>query len=128
MPADREQERVAGLAKQLFTLAVYAVLAVLTAASPAVGQPVDIAVDPFQIATVSGRSDSLRQVIEELCRVAEVRLLAYDAEDRPMLAGYENLPLHELLPRLLKEESYFVGLHANETDRTTQSTCGTYPG
>jgi hypothetical protein len=120
MPADREQKRVAGLAKQLFPFAIYVVLAVLTTASPAVGQPLDIAVDPFQISTVSGRSESLRSVIEELCQAAEVRLLAYDAEDRPMIATYENLPLHELLPRLLKEESYFLGLRANETDGETR--------
>jgi hypothetical protein len=120
MPADREQERVAGLATPLFPGVLYAVLAVITPASPAFGQPLDIAVDPFQIATVSGRSESLRSVIEELCEAAEVQLLAYDAEDRPLIAGYENLPLHELLPRLLKKESYFVGLQANETDGETR--------
>jgi len=84
------------------------------AARDSCAQQLDITVAQGQLATVSGRSESLRSVIEQLCSAADIRLLAYDAEDRPMIAGYQNMPLHDLLPRLLKQESYFLGLRESE--------------
>jgi hypothetical protein len=85
-------------------------------------QEIDVSVDETQNATVSGRSESLQAVIEELCEAAGVRLLYFDANDRPLVAGYKNLPLHELLPRLLKQESYMVGLTAGPEGGTRVAT------
>jgi hypothetical protein len=93
---------------------------ILVAAEPLGAQSLDIAVDGGQLATVSGRSESLRSVIEELCEAADVRLLYYDAEDRPLVAGYEDIPLHDLLPRLLKQESYLLGLRASDSGSGTR--------
>lgn len=92
------------------------------AASPTSAQTLDIQVDEAQRATVSGRSESLRSAIEEICAAADVRLLAYDAEDRPLIAGYQDMPLHDLLPRLLKEESYFLGLRAGVGEESRVAT------
>jgi hypothetical protein len=69
-----------------------------------------IEVDEAQNVTVSGSSDSLRAAIGEICRLANVRLVAYDADDRPFAAQYRRVPLSEALARLLRSEIYLAGL------------------
>ena len=39
-----------------------------------------------------------------------MRLVAYEASDREIAVHYPDLPLKDLLPRLLKQESFVVGL------------------
>jgi len=43
-----------------------------------------------------------------------VRLVSYDAPDRSLVADYEDVPLHQLLGRLLRSESYMIGLERGD--------------
>ncbi len=106
----------------LFLLVPTLIHATITTGHLSAQEEVEVVVDEGQIATVSGRSESLQAVIEDLCASAGVHLLSFDAEDRPIVAGYEKIALHELLPRLLKEESYFVGLRAGPQGETRVAT------
>jgi hypothetical protein len=76
-----------------------------------------VEVDDAQSATVDGDGASLRDVVQRLCDSAGVRLIAYEAIDREVSVHYESLPLKDLLPRLLKQESFFVGLRAGSDKR-----------
>jgi hypothetical protein len=69
-----------------------------------------IEVDARQRVTMSGSSDSLRSAIAELCERAGVALVAYEAEDRPFTAAYQDVPLSEALARLLRSEIFLVGV------------------
>jgi len=73
-----------------------------------------IEVDSTQKVTIMGSSDSLRGAIADLCTRANVRLLAYEAEDRPFSASYQQLPLSEALARLLRSEIFLVGLRPRD--------------
>ena len=73
-----------------------------------------IDVDSAQKVTIVGSSDSLRSAIADLCTRADVRLLAYEAEDRPFSASYQQLPLAEALARLLRSEIFLVGLRPQD--------------
>jgi hypothetical protein len=73
-----------------------------------------IDVDSAQNVTIVGASDSLRSTIADLCARAGVRLLAYEAEDRPFSASYQQLPLAEALARLLRAEIFLVGLRPRD--------------
>lgn len=81
--------------------------------APAAGD-LTIEVDSEQKVTLVGTSDSLRGAIADLCARADVRLIAYEAEDRPFSASYQQLPLAEALARLLRSEIYLVGLTPRE--------------
>ena len=67
-----------------------------------------VEVGPEQRVSVQGRSASLRLVIEDICYRAGVEMVFYDAADRPFGGTYHDLPLRELLDRLLHQESYMV--------------------
>lgn len=69
-----------------------------------------IEIDSDQKVTIEGSSDSLRSAVADLCARADVRLLAYEAEDRPFSASYQQLPLSEALTRLLRAEIFLLGL------------------
>ena len=56
----------------------------------------------------SGRSPSLKLVVEDICYRAGVDLLFYDALDRPFGGQLRELPLAGLFDRVLTEESYLV--------------------
>jgi hypothetical protein len=67
--------------------------------------------------TLSGSAASLRDVIQQLCAASGVELRQYDAQDRPFAGSYEGMPLSELLPRLLRSESYAAGLRSTAGQR-----------
>jgi len=86
-------------------------VAITCSARPVLGADgLTIEVDPDQRVTIVGSSDSLRSAVTDLCARADVRLLAYEAEDRPFSASYQQLPLSEALARLLRSEIFLVGL------------------
>jgi hypothetical protein len=91
-----------------------ALLALATAAMSDTGalaaENLTLEVDSAQKVTIVGTSASLRNAIVDLCAHADVRLLAYEAEDRPFSASYQQLPLAEALARLLRSEIFLVGL------------------
>ncbi len=91
---------------------VAAALAALLAASRASAQQ-QIEVKADQTTTVSGSFPSLQSLVEDLCWRAGVTLLSYDAPDRPIAGRYQNVPLHEVLRRLLRMESFSVGLEGS---------------
>jgi hypothetical protein len=74
----------------------------------------DLQVDEAQTVSLHGSAESLKDTIVALCSAAGVRLVAYDAPDRKLVADYEDVPLHRLLGRLLRNESYMVGLERGE--------------
>jgi hypothetical protein len=90
------------------------VLVLTAVAAHADGAQPLIAVHDAQRVTITGHFDSLRGVVVELCRRAGVELRAYDAADRPLVAGYENIPLADALARLLRSEIYLAGVRADE--------------
>lgn len=90
-------------------------------ASTSTGQ-LSIDVDAAQNVTVTGRADSLRAAVVDLCKRANVRLLAYDAEDRPFAAAYTKIPLAESLARLLRSEVYLAGVAPGDADSATKVT------
>lgn len=84
---------------------------IATATASQAAAPV-VTVDDEQRATVSGQFDSLKELVEEICRKAEIPLYTYDAEDRTVTAGYEDRPLHEVLRRLLRTDSHILGIRS----------------
>src|SRR5262249_37748918 len=76
-----------------------------------------IAVSTDQLVTLSGSSSSLRDVVQQLCTASGVDLREYGAADRPFSGTYERVPLSELLPRLLRSESYAAGLRSTDDGR-----------
>ena len=86
----------------------------LARAPIAAAQQPQIAVSNDQLVTLSGSSPSLRDVVQQLCAASGVELRQYGAEDRPFAGTYEGVPLSELLPRLLRSESYAAGLRSTD--------------
>jgi hypothetical protein len=95
------------------TLALSAVIGVWARSAPAAS--IAIEVDGDQAVTINGSSDSLRAAIAELCQRANVKLVAYEAPDRPFAASYQQIPLSEALGRLLRSEIFLVGLRPSDT-------------
>jgi len=73
---------------------------------------ISVAVGTDQRATILGQTQSLRMVIEEICRQARIELRAYAAADRGYAGKLENVPLTEALRSMLRSESYLLGFHA----------------
>lgn len=95
------------------TLALSAVVGV--GARSVSAASIAIEVDGDQAVTINGSSDSLRAAIAELCQRANVKLVAYEAPDRPFAASYQQIPLSEALGRLLRSEIFLVGLRPSDT-------------
>lgn len=76
----------------------------------AVGEPAGITLEVAagQRVSVIGRSASLKTVIEDVCYRAGVEVLFYDAADRPFGGTHRDIALHDLLRRLLRDESFMV--------------------
>jgi hypothetical protein len=92
----------------------------LTSTAPAYAAGPELFVSSDQLVTLSGSSPSLRDVVQQLCAAAGVDLRQYDAEDRPFSGNYHDVPLAELLPRLLRSESHAVGLRASAQSSSTR--------
>jgi len=104
-----------GVGRSLSGLVATAIVAMTAGAGQALGaEGLTIDVDDAQKVTIVGSSDSLRSAIEDLCSRADVRLVAYEAEDRPFSASYQQLPLSEALARLLRSEIFLVGLRPRD--------------
>ena len=86
-----------------------------SAVTPADAASLAIDVDDTQTVTINGSAESLRATITELCRRANVDLVAYEAPDRPIAASYQRIPLSEALGRLLRSEIFLVGIRPGET-------------
>jgi hypothetical protein len=84
--------------------------AIVGAHNSALAQPLAISVNAGQTVSISGSTDSLRDAITDLCERAGVELRAYDAEDRPFSASFQDVPLTEALSRILRSEIFLVGL------------------
>jgi hypothetical protein len=97
-------------AVRLVAPTLVAVLAL--SALPAAAQSPEIFVADDQVVTLAGSAPSLRDVVGQLCTGAVVELRLYGAPDRPFAGNFQSVPLTELLPRLLREESYAVGMRA----------------
>jgi hypothetical protein len=97
----------------LFAAVTFVVLGA-GAAAPARAASLSIDVDDEQTVTITGSSESLRATITELCRRANVELVAYEAPDRPIAAAYQRIPLSEALGRLLRSEIFLVGIRPGE--------------
>jgi hypothetical protein len=99
-----------------FATAVAVALAVGVELTSAVAwaAPLAIEVDDGQTVTITGSSDSLRAAIAEICQRAEVKLVAYEAPDRPFSASYHRIPLSEALGRLLRSEIFLVGVRSDD--------------
>jgi hypothetical protein len=92
------------------SVAVAALMLAPAAVPGAFAQEPDLTVSNDQIVSLRGSSPSLRGVIQKLCAASGVELRQYEAEDRTWAGNYQDLPLAELLPRLLRTESYAVGM------------------
>ena len=73
---------------------------------------ISVAVGRDQRATILGQTQSLRMVVEEICRQARIELRTYAAADRGYAGKLENVPLTEALRSMLRSESYLLGFHA----------------
>jgi len=78
-------------------------------ASQALAQLSTVEVSADQRVSVAGRAASLKTVVEDVCWRAGVSVDFYDAQDRPFGGTYRDLPLGDLLGRLLSRESYMAG-------------------
>lgn len=74
----------------------------------------ELTVDDDQMITVRGQSESLHDVVVALCTEARIDLLGFAATDRTVSLDYDNIPLDRFLSRLLREESYMVGLKGGD--------------
>lgn len=61
-----------------------------------------------QRVTLVGRASSLRSVLEDVCYRAGINLLSWDADDRAFGGAYHELPVTELLTRLLRSQSFLL--------------------
>jgi hypothetical protein len=91
-------------------IAALAIALVLACAGSSAAQEPEVTVSKDQIVSLSGSSPSLHGVIQKLCALSGVELRQYEAEDRKWTGNYQAVPLAELLPRLLRTESYAVGM------------------
>ncbi len=75
-----------------------------------------LVVDENQVVTIRETDRSLHEIVIELCRKASVNLLGFAATDRPVAIKQEGVAMDKLLARLLREESYMVGLKRDGKD------------
>jgi len=114
LSVERKPRASTELASQQWLRALCVSAVVLTVghlvATSAIAESIRIEVDDEQRVTIVGEASSLRMVITDLCIRAGVELGSYDAADRSIRANYESLPLREVLPRLLRQESHTLRL------------------
>lgn len=90
-----------------------ALLAVpFTATAETGGSGLVIEVAEGQLVTMSGQTSSLAQLIADLCAKTGATLRAYEAGDRPITVSYEAVPLRDVLQRMLRDETYMIGVRA----------------
>jgi hypothetical protein len=70
--------------------------------------------------TVTGEATSLRALVAEICRQAGVDLRTYSAPDRRYTDRLEDEPLADAFRRILRSESYLVGLRPDASSDQTR--------
>ena len=73
---------------------------------------VAIEIDAAQRVTLDTKATSLSTLVRELCTKAGVKLRGFEAPDRPVTATYDAVPLRDVLQRLLRDETYMIGVRA----------------
>ena len=87
---------------------------------PPAGEPVmvdggvSVSITRDQRATIVGDAPSLRNIIVEICRQANIKLITYAAADHRFAGRLENVPLSDALRSMLRTESYLVGFRGDE--------------
>ena len=74
---------------------------------------ISVAVGNDQHATVLGEAQSVKALVEEICRQAHIDLRTYAAPDRRYVGKLDNVPLSEALRSILRSESYLLGFRAD---------------
>lgn len=91
-------------------------LALIAAASSVKAQAtrsgLDIEVKQGQLITMSGQATSLAQLVSDLCASTGTTLRGYEAGDRAITVSYQDVPLRDVLQRMLRDETYMIGVHA----------------
>lgn len=92
-------------------------LALLTAPWPAIaetaGSGLVIEIKDGQLVTMSGQAASLARLVSELCAKSGTTLRGYEAADRPITVSYQDVPLREVLQRMLRDETYMLGVRSS---------------
>jgi len=65
--------------------------------------------------TVSGQAASLAHLVSDLCAKTGATLRGYEAGDRPITVSYEDVPLRVILQRMLRDETYMIGVRSGTT-------------
>jgi hypothetical protein len=73
-----------------------------------------IEIDESQRVSVQGQAPSLATLVAEVCARAGVTLRGYEARDRPISVAYESIPLRDALQRMLRDETYMIGVRAGD--------------
>jgi hypothetical protein len=98
------------LARVLLLVGVLLVATSSRAAENDAGLAIEI--DDKQLVTMSTQTASLASIVRQLCTKAGVTLRGFEAADRPVAAVYEGVPLRDVLQRLLRDETYMIGVRA----------------
>ena len=81
-----------------------------TAAAETGGSGLVIEVKAGQLVTMNGQSPSLARLLTDLCTRSGIALRGYEAGDRPIMVSYHDVPLREVLQRMLRDETYMIGV------------------
>ena len=106
---------------RVFTAPCVAACLLCTAAAGVANAEFRVSVDEAQRASLVGRSESLRTVVEALCEAGKIRLLSFDVEDRAIVGNYEDLPVEKLFARILRDESFMLGFGGSRDSGTRVS-------
>lgn len=102
-------------------LVAAAVLASSLLAAPSIAADgaasVAIEITDDQLVTLNTPPISLAAIVRELCTKAKVELRGFEAADRPVTATYDKVPLRDVLQRLLRDETYMIGVRSGD-DKT----------
>jgi hypothetical protein len=102
----------------LFACGLLALASVVDAALAQSGEAGDaIEIDAGQLVTLDTKATSLSTLVRELCTKAGVKLRGFEAPDRPVTATYDGVPLRDVLQRLLRDETYMIGVRAGADSR-----------
>jgi len=81
------------------------------------GSGLVIEVKEGQLVTMSGQAASLAQLVADLCAKTGTTLRGYEAGDRPIMVSYEDVPLRDVLQRMLRDETYMIGVRAGASTK-----------
>lgn len=79
-------------------------------AAETTGSGLVIEVKEGQLVTMNGQAASLAQLVGDLCARTGTTLRGYEAGDRPIMVSYQDVPLRDVLQRMLRDETYMIGV------------------